>query len=188
MTIDEIIQELNGKTANNVPKASFAFVIDMWSIDKERARSIQNLSICKPELKIEKHGNYVQVDFIYISPMDADLEKQWKALEYYGSLQNEIKDDSEELPVGSLIITSTEWEGYFHVTAIAPVCWALTSNKPGKQTNIIRVVFEDTKFLFYYDENLNLTNARAEAERELNAIEEQLIKAELEMAKKERED
>ncbi len=160
MTIEEMIQEVSGKTADNVPKAGFSLLVDMWNINKNDVHSVRDLQICKPELQIQKHGAFIQTDFIFMSPIDSDLESMWKALEYYGELLNEVTESSTEVPVATITITSTEWEGYFHITGVAPVLWTLQPKKPGAPVNVLRIIFKDTDFIFYGDENLNLVNGR----------------------------
>lgn len=187
MTINEMIQEVNGKTQDNVPKGSFSLLIDMWGINGENIRPVRDITLCKPELQIQRHGKYIQVDIIFISPMDSDLEKLWNVMEYYGQLLNQVEENSTEIPVATLTIAPVEWEGYFHMVGINPVLWTLQPRKPGASASVLRIIYTDVNFLFYEDENLDLSKVRAETIREIEQIEEEITKAEIESAKKDRE-
>jgi len=183
MEIHEIIQEVNGKTLDNMPKGSFSLLIDMWNTNNDNMKTVRDVALCKPELQIQRHGKYVQVDIIFRSAMDRDLETLWKAMEHYGDLLDKVEETSDTIPVATLTITSIEWEGYFHIVGVAPVLWTLQPQKPGLPASVLRIIYNDTDFIFYEDENLDLTKVRSEAEREVMRMEQEITRAEIEKAK-----
>ena len=170
--LNEIINESCGKNAQDKPKSALTFDCSMWPVNanelsQPEPRMVGTRSAYKPVIEIEKHGEFIQVDLIFQSYLDADLKIIWNLFEKYGDLLNEISDESTEVPAATLTITPVIYDGKYYILCISPLFWTLQPEKPGGQANVIRILFHEDDFGVFESEGVDIDAIDREIERDV---------------------
>jgi len=184
MELEELMATANGRQANGDSNVMLTFLTEVWNLENQTAKELNAKHLFKQEIEIQRHGKYIQVDVIFLSELDADLKITWNLLENYGSMLSKLTGDEEDIIITSLTIIPEKYDGDFYIVGRAPAFWALQSNKPGKQNNIIRIIFEVGDFLFYEAVNIDFATVEAEAIRAIEQREALMMAAEIEAAKR----
>lgn len=173
MEVRDMINSVCGKIENsNLPKGDIMFENSVYIPAEDRNSVLSTDAFYKPIIEIERHGSYITLDLKFISAFDNDIKIIWNALNVYGSNANDVSfeknEDNDDLriPVFTFIIQPHEGKADY-LTLSMPIMWALTSDKPGVNPHIIRVLFSvDDLYVFENDSNI-----RAEAMAEIKQEE-----------------
>lgn len=167
MQIKELIKMVNG-TNEKTKKPNSAFTLSAEAINPvtKNRRSLGTMSAHKPEIMLQRHGQDVQIDFYYVSPLDSVLRSQWLMLEKFGADLEALADSNKEMPVMSITIVPVEYGGKFYARAINPRFWALMPKRPGEDVNCIRIIFDALDVEFFSDENVDVREIDMEAKNE----------------------
>lgn len=169
--LNEIVNASCGINAQNKPKAAFALECSMWPVDVDEnsnvtPRNIATRSSYKPIIEIEKHNEFIQIDLIFQSCLDGDLKLIWNLLEKYGDLLNEVSDESVEVPTLISTITPVIYDGQYYIMCMSPLFWTLQPQKPGGQSNVIRLLFLEEDLNVFETDEINIDDIDNEIERD----------------------
>lgn len=134
-------------------------------------KQIISVTLQKPVISIERHGEYIQLDFSFISALDNDLKMLWTTLELYGKTVSDINTNSEKsglVATGSLTLVPTQFNGKYFAVAVNPIFWALTSSEIGETANIIRVMVEASAFEVLENKEIDMKQLEKEINNELS--------------------
>jgi hypothetical protein len=172
MNTNELISKITGVDERRRTKSSITLTNLMFHTDTEMAEELNTITLNKPSIEIERHGNFVQLEICFVSSMDQDLRALWNNFEYYGRQYNDMTSDianGDKVPICSLTIVPIALEGQYHATALNPVFWALTSKKIGQNSNIIRLLYNLDDINFYQDEGIDMEDIKDQAKKEVMA-------------------
>lgn len=141
-TPEEILQAINGLSEKNGPKATVTFTNELENIDTDKVKTLSSKSLFNPEVLVQPHGEYIQIDFIFKKASDVDIKILWKVFEKYGLLLGTLNEKSKEIPVNSVVIIPTAFDEQYFLIAENPIFWTLQPTFPGKEITMIRTLFE----------------------------------------------
>lgn len=179
-----MVKEMNGLNNKGEAKCGITMDVSFWSMQSDDIKDYKQFTLFKPEVQIQRRGEHIQIDLIFLTSLDKDLQTYWKTIEEYGQLLEDLPEDAIEIPYFSLTIVPDEWDWAFYAVAMAPIFWSLLPKTPGGDTVIIRMLFKAENIGFYENENMNMEEVEAEAERKVMLFEQELLEAQI---KKEKE-
>lgn len=161
ISISDFLEALTDKDLNNISRTTIAVDCELLDLKTQETKTLASAALQKPVITVEKHGEYVQLDFEFISALDSDLKLFWNTLEMYGKTSNDVNTDTTKtglVATSSITMLPTTLEGKYFAIAVNPIFWALTSKDVGVNANIIRIMVSADNFNIY--ENINVdTNA-----------------------------
>lgn len=168
MNVNEIITSIKGFDSKGLANCSVSSTCELWNANTQAVKEVQSYAMRKPSVEIQRRGDYVQIDFEFISSLDSELKILWGALEEYGRLMSEVTESSIELPNYSIAILPHSGDENYYLMAVNPIFWTVQPKVPGMQTNIIRTVFNTFNFFVMEADALDFNEAEAEAKREID--------------------
>ena len=149
MNVREILESLCGPDIYGKTKASVGIWFELRNVNNlEEVKPIEEIGFIKPIVSISRRAGYVQVDFIYEQHFDADLREQWRVLEKSLKPEYSYNEETGYCPVIVVQLTGKD-NNDFVVMGTNPILWSLTPSEPGKEPNVLRVVFEETSVDFF---------------------------------------
>lgn len=150
-----------------------AVVADCDTINLKTGEEKQIISVAlqKPVISVERHGNYIQLDFNFISALDNDLKMLWTALELYGKTVNDINTETEDtglVATGSITLVPIQLGGKYFAVAANPIFWSLTCPEAGETANVIRVIVEASAFEVFENKDIDLEKIEKDALNEIS--------------------
>lgn len=170
MDVKEILNEIIGLDAQRRTKSAITLENNIYHFDNGKVDSISSISLNKPSIEIERHGDFLQVDICFVSSMDNDLKILWNNVELYGKNMNDLDKEirsKQALPLCTLTIVPTKLEGKYFVAGENPIFWALTSKKMGQNANVIRLLYKVNNFKFYQNDDANMDQIKQEVKDEI---------------------
>ncbi len=168
--LKEFLQHLSDTDTNHISTTSLALECSILDLRTDESKSLATVSMQKPVISIERHGEYIQLDFKFISPLDTDLKIFWNTLELYGKTCSDINVDTEDTGLYvtlSLALIPDFYEGKYFAAASEPVFWALTSENIEKSPNIIRVMLPLINFEVLENTSVDIEKITKEVKEEI---------------------
>ncbi len=172
ITIEEFLKaasEVDEKTGFS--RTSLVADCSTINLATKDEKQIVSVSMQKPVIKIERHGDFVQLDFTFKSALDNDIKMLWMALELYGKTVSDVNPSVAENNViasGSITLIPAKYEGRYFAVAAMPIFWSLTSLEPNEMANTVRVLVETSSFQVFEANNLDMDAIKKEAEDEIS--------------------
>ena len=172
MKVKEVFESVTGTLPNShLPKANIYMESGVYSPEENNNTVIASADMYKPIVEIQRNGRFLNIDLKFSSAFDNDIKVLWNLITLYSTNANDLTNYNDESslstkePSLALIIAPTELLPVY-ITAINPLLWALTSEKPGINPNIIRLVYDADLVICYEDTETARQDAVREAKEE----------------------
>ena len=160
-----ILDQCQGVDEDNRPKATVAVSLTMENVLEDTSRVVVQSACATAPVTINSRHRFIEVDMTFASPTANELKLIYSHLERYGDLLNKQEPDDDEIPSFKFYIVPVSSLGSCFISAVEPVFWALTSNKPGEVPNQVRILFDAEYVDFYETDEVDLEDIDAEAQR-----------------------
>ena len=170
MNVNEILNDMCGLDQRRMTKSALTLENGIFNFTKKETEVINSITLNKPAIEIEKHGDLIQIDICFVSSMDNDLKILWNNVELYGKNMNDLDADirSKKLaPISSLTIVPTKYNGQYFAVGTNPIFWALTSKKMGQNANVVRLLYKVEDFKFYQNDDIDIEALKADVRQEI---------------------
>ncbi len=114
----------------------------------------------------------MEINFIFKDEKDPNLRRIWNMFQEYGRLINNLPEEPRNIPQLLTMIVPVKSNGKKFIYAYEPIFWAPKPKAPGLKSLIFSVLCEVNNMTFVDNADIDLTNALAEAQRELSAENE----------------
>ena len=168
--LKEFLEHLSDTDSNHMSTTTISVDCSLLNLEDEDSKTMATISMQKPVVSIERHGNFIQLDFQFISSLDTDLKIFWNTLELYGKTCNDINADTEDTGLYvtlNIALIPDFYEGKYFATATEPVFWALTAEDIEKTPNIIRVILPLINFEVLENTNVDIDEITKEVKEEI---------------------
>lgn len=168
--LKEFLEHLSDKDSNHMSTTAVSLNCAILDLQTNTDKTISSVSMQKPVILVERRGNYIQLDFKFVSPLDTDLKIFWNALELYGKTCNDINVDTEKTGLYitlSLSLIPDFYEGKYFAALSDPIFWALTSEDIEKSPNIIRMMVPLVNFEVLENVNVDIDQVTKEVKEEI---------------------
>lgn len=183
MTVTEMLTHMNGLNEKDEPKSGVNIDLALWSTTSDEIKDVKAFTFVKPEVQIQRRGNFINIDLKFITPMDRDCMAVWDTMQQYGDMLDAVQEEDTHIPFLSLTIAPIEWDWMFYATAISPIYWCLQPDEPNGKHSLIRILYSEERVGFYATENLDIATVEANAQRDAELFEQSMIEAEIKREK-----
>lgn len=159
LNVDEFIKNLGNKNNAGLSETSVCVECTVLDLKTENDKPIVSVAFKKPIIRVERHYEFIQLEFSFISALDTDLKLMWNAIELYGKTADDINSKVEEtMSFASCGITMMPacYNGEYYCTAVNPLFWSLTSTEVGEAANTIRILFDAEDLKIFKNLNMDL--------------------------------
>lgn len=156
MFIDDIINSINGRDEDRLPKCAVS--LDKYVFDAETKKPVSQITraLANVEINITRIPSgthyFVQVDFTFLSAKGFEINTLWEFLQEYGKVISLVDDETKEIPQLFVTLIPLSYEGRYYFLCSLPIFWSLMALKPGETANTIRVLF-DSETVGLYETN-----------------------------------
>lgn len=183
--VTEFISALCDKDKNNISTTTIVVDCNITDLTTTETKQIVSTTLKKPIISIERHGQFLQIEFRFISSLDNDLKMLWTTLELYGKTMSDVNIENNAVPriaSGTITFLPSQFNGKYFAVAANPIFWALTSPDTGENANLVRVLVEADNFEIFENKGVDIDKidkeiaadmayeARQEAEAQKNKI------------------
>lgn len=169
--LNEFLTAVCDKDNTGVSLTAIVADCDTINVKTGEEKQIISVTLQKPTISIERHGNYIQLDFNFISALDNDLKMFWTALELYGKTVSDVNTIAAETGIvatGSITLVPTQFNGKYFAVAVNPIFWALTCSEIGESANVIRVLVDADSFEIYENKEIDMAALEKEVNNEIS--------------------
>lgn len=170
ISANEFMQALCDKDKNNLSMTAIAADCNITDLTTGETKQIVSTTMQKPVISIERHNQFIQIEFKFISALDNDLKLLWTTLELYGKTMNDINVDNNTLPrlaSGTITFVPVQFNGKYFAVAVNPIFWSLTSPDTGESANLIRVLVEAENFEIFENRGVDMDKLDKEVASDL---------------------
>lgn len=151
MDLKELMLAADGQDKHGMPNSSVVIINEFWYQNGER-ETIDELALDSPTIKFFRGDGFTQVDLDFGSKHNMDLNYTYDVLSKFRKAENSIDDDAEKMPVTTLVVLPSEYEGQYYLACINPQWLGLTANNPSADLAVIRMTFAEDSVLLYENE------------------------------------
>lgn len=149
ITVEDVLKAIHGRVENEFGRNTIGLALYQNQADEqEEAKEIKTIHAHTSEVKVTRLGELTQIDLIYPSSHDTELNQLWRMFELYGDmLEEEIREmKEEEIKNQSCIlllqIIPKELEGSYVMDAYNPMFWCIMPITPNSTVYKIRAWFK----------------------------------------------
>lgn len=170
INLKEFLTAVCEKDTTGISLTAIVADCDTVNVKTGEEKQIISVTLQKPVISVERHGNYIQLDFTFISALDNDLKMFWTALELYGKTVSDVNPIAEQtgtVATGSITLVPTQFNGKYFAVAVNPIFWSLTCSEVGEAANVIRVLVEADSFEVYENKEIDMAAIKKEVDAEI---------------------
>ena len=165
--INEILMSCCGTDDEGSTMSGFSMDIGIYNPQTNEFDVKSSTVYCNPEIDIKRIGVTTMIDFIFNSRTDFELRKMWSLLQKYGTdCESAFRNNAKNTPLLRIQIVPIVYSGKYSVNAYSPIYWALQSQSPTGENNVIRTAFEATNVVIAENEMYDEEEIAARLERE----------------------
>ncbi|MEE0929987.1 MAG: hypothetical protein UIM53_03225 [Acutalibacteraceae bacterium] len=150
MTLKDLMIASSGTDEHKMPKCSVVIMNEFWDVDGNK-EEIDEIVVETPIAQFFAGDGFITLDLDFGSRLNVDLDMVNDALMSFRTAANSIDDD--KMPVTTVVIVPSDYEGQYFIACINPVIHCLTANKPNADLSIIRMVFTEESCSMYENED-----------------------------------
>ncbi len=173
MTVQEILEKVCGIDQDGDPRSLVSLYLLETNEEGDNAKEITSVSVFKPAVNIRNVSGMIMADLIFKSQSDVDLKRMYDIAEKYGDLSNAffLAENPPVIPHLMLYLFPVENQGGF-LQCGNPFMWSLTSTGVNTGLNCLRIIFDPDNIAITESDPLDVSEALAEADIEMNEREQ----------------
>ena len=168
MTINDIIKSACGTSQNGQPASAFTIINELVNLETGERKQIGNMSSAKAVINIQKKREFMQIDFIYNSHLDQDMNRIRLFVKQFDEYMNAYYADPSTAPVFMAVVVPICFEGRIYLQGTNPItCFKHCSSVTGNEIDTISLLFKIEDFSVHSDNDINVEKIKEEISNDI---------------------
>lgn len=168
--VEDFMKALCDKDKNNISCTAIFADCNVTDLTTNETKQITSTTMQKPVISVQRHNEFVQIDFKFISSLDNDLKMLWNTLELYGKEIDSLNVEESTVPrlaSGTITLVPTQFDGKYFAVIGDPIFWSLTCPDIGESANVIRVLVDAEHFQIFENKGIDMEALEKEIDSEI---------------------
>ena len=165
----QIVADCNGTDEEGDAKAAVSVMLEMVAPLAETRRVMAQQAMYRPIVYINKRVEFIEVILKFPTELDANLRVLLANLDKYSDALNKTDELSVEVPYFTVVLFPLRSLGTYYMSLANPVMWALTTEKVGAPTDMLKLVFKCDDVGFYQTDEIDMADIQSAIQREEQA-------------------